>query len=422
MNGRTLANLLLTPGARRYIETAADDLVEHKSIVCLLPEVVDADEVWQSLLREIWHRDPYFDIREIDLSKPVPLDPTDALCHELGRAEDIASCGDLDQISRVEPRPDIVYLKGYDKVPEASRRSWVGLLSAWVDISKRMADGGVRPTALCLVAPADEALEEVQTDVLLTRHRWWGFPSILETRIALRQMTTPDLSPFSSIWKEHLVPAIAGPDPCFLSLLWEECELEKGFVSRSCAEYARSRGWATEQLERWHARDFLRRPRTARAEHLPSDGRRLWAAGVLQFTPERGVDVHTAALEVMGLRAQVLHRIWRGQAEFLLPTLELIRLRICEDFVRRYGRDWPLGWLAPETEEEEDQVGENPLACSWGYLYAVLKSHVGSLVDHDLVSFAHRAKAVRNALAHGGLVSRQPAETLWNEAASRGLL
>ncbi|MGI6379322.1 MAG: hypothetical protein ACOX2R_00895 [Anaerolineae bacterium] len=422
MNGRTLANLLLTPGARRYIETAADDLVGHRSIICLLPEVVDADDVWQSLLKEVWHRDSYFDIREIDLSEPVALDPIGALYHELGREEGIVSCGDLEEIVRVEPRPDIVYLRGYGKVPEERRHRWVRLLSDWVEISKRMADGGARPTALCLVAPADEALEEVSTDVLLTTHCWWGFPSILETRIALRQMTTPEMSSFSSIWREHLIPAIAGPDPRFLSLLSEECELEKCSVSRSCTEYARSRGWETEQLERWHAQDFLRRARTASADHPPSDGRRLWAAGVLQFTPERGAEIHTAALEVMGLTARVLHRIWRGQAEFLLPTLELIRLRICEDFVRRHGRDWPLGWLAPETEEEEDQVRENPLACSWGYLCAVLRSHIGSSEDRDLVSFAHRAKAVRNALAHGGLVRRQPAETLWNEAASRGLL
>lgn len=96
--------------------------------------------------------------------------------------------------------------------------------------------------------------------------------------------------------------------------------------------------------------------------------RTLWAHGALSWTLEFGLELHTAAMAVLGRDEEVKHRLWRGQAELLLPLIDHMRLMVCTDLAHSYGKNWPMRYGLPTSEEEKAAVQASPLACQWGYL------------------------------------------------------
>jgi hypothetical protein len=125
-------------------------------------------------------------------------------------------------------------------------------------------------------------------------------------------------------WQEHVISGLTGSDLVLLERLWENSAGTIEQVTSCIQELAVERGWTTHQLQAWGVAEFSN-TRYSRNGHLvdepPRKLRRLWAQGVVQSTTEYGIELHPSALCVLNRSAELQHRLWRGQAHLLLPTL-----------------------------------------------------------------------------------------------------
>lgn len=151
---------------------------------------------------------------------------------------------------------------------------------------------------------------------------------------------------------------------------------------------------------------------------MPKDFWQPWARGGLTYTPEHGLEVHPALLAYSGHTAEVEKRLWRGQAELLLPMLNEIRLRICTHLTEAYGSDWPFKWEEPAGAYELEQVKATPLAAELGYIFHLFvvagKGHPLNTNSH-LSNLVRDAKNVRNQVAHYKPVGYRDFERLCKE-------
>ena len=135
-----------------------------------------------------------------------------------------------------------------------------------------------------------------------------------------------------------------------------------------------------------------------------------WASGALVYTPEYGLEIHPSLLAQASRKKELETMLWRGQAEFLLPILNEIRLRVCNELTETYGVDWPISWGEPATGHELEQVKITPLATELGYIHHLFRT-AGE--GHPLRSKCHLsglvllARDIRNQIAHNNPVSFQ---------------
>lgn len=125
----------------------------------------------------------------------------------------------------------------------------------------------------------------------------------------------------------------------------------------------------------------------------------LWARGLLDQTPEYGIQVSPVALAALGEWHMLEHLLWRGQAALLLPILDELRLSICTELTNKYGPDWAWQWAKPLTDGEQRDARRDPLTSEWGHLKAAIaKSPVaGERGRWPIVALAWE---LRNHLAH----------------------
>ncbi len=233
--------------------------------------------------------------------------------------------------------------------------------------------------------------------------QWWGaFPSTLETHLLCRLEGEDQPWDARARWREHLLASLAGSDLRLIDFLWNDLELGMDMLLQRLAAFAADQGWRDAELRDWGATELIGRslPIPLRRNWSPPAWMHsLWAHGAVCATLERGLELHSAALVVLGRVDQIKHRIWRGQAELLLPLIDHIRLTLCNVLTEAYGDGWPCRWREPESEKEKREVLEDPLACGLGHLELLLKVTALRAYQHwgPLVS---RTRWIRNELAH----------------------
>ena len=102
------------------------------------------------------------------------------------------------------------------------------------------------------------------------------------------------------------------------------------------------------------------------------------------YTPEYGLEVHPALLARSGRTETVEHMLWRGQSELLLPQVNEVRLKVCQDFTATYGSDWPIRWVPPFSDQEVEEVGRSPLGTELGHVNYLLQALGVRNPRHDL--------------------------------------
>lgn len=308
--------------------------------------------------------------------------------------------------------PDILYVHRI-----GSRQEWTEFIESWAREYRILRNSGNTDIpSLCVIAKLkdfDFILPESKSD--LTFHWWWGFPSMLEVRLSCRiaseQFGRDD--PATSSWREYVLPGLVGSDIQLAEHMWSGVLDSNDQTMRSLSEY-----W--ERLEDTALSDSIDdvieivradRGTYGAGQELPQHLRRLWASGGLIYTREYGLEVHPALLAHRERWTSVEHMLWRGQSELLLPIVNEIRLRVCQDLTETYGSDWPVKWVPPHFEHDFEEVSRSPLGTEL--------SHVSYLIQ-NLGMYNHRhdlhqkrflgelvlmAKTLRNEIAHYNPVS-----------------
>ena len=305
---------------------------------------------------------------------------------------------------RCEGLPDVFYVHRI-----GHKREWIEFIKDWAEesVPSLCVIGKLRDFDFDLPVPAP----------YLTLHWWWGFPSTLEMRLACRiasvQYGDDDFA--TAQWREYVLPGLVSSDVQLAEHMWVRVLAGVDQVMNSLIDY-----W--ERLEQpdvaWSIDDVVERVNEVRGTHTflqqpPENLQGLWACGGLVDTPEHGIEVHPALLARSGHRATVEHMLWRGQSELLLPLVNEVRLKICQDFTATYGIDWPVRWATPFNKQDEEEVRHSPLGTELGHVSYLLQNLGVHNPRHDLFGkrslgdLVLRAKNLRNEIAHYNPVALQ---------------
>jgi hypothetical protein len=293
----------------------------------------------------------------------------------------------------------------------ARRNAWLRFVGQWAQISQNLAGRSSPAPVLCaILQSARIAVDVLESNVLLGIHWWWGLPSVLELKLLCRLASRTDVGDGSDArWLEYLLPALATNDVILLERMWDAHAIQTDQLMSCIREVGQEREWTSENLRQWGAAQLMS-SNARRSGPLspvpPANVRALWAHGAVHATDEYGIELHPTALHVLGCQSELQHRLWRGQAELLLPALDSIRLDVCSYLTRSYGREWPVRWFKPEHPDEEAAVCENPLACQWGYLEWLIRNCPQLARERRWLSLITPAARARNAVAHYRVVSR----------------
>ena len=301
----------------------------------------------------------------------------------------------------------------------AQRRQWTDLVLDWVrerneiEISGRRASG----LRLCLVAKLKDfdfapPIEEVGLSVLW----WYGFPSSLEVRLACRIADQNSIIEEHKMrWREQVLPALASGDVYLTEYLWDEIlECNEDIMGR-LVDYALKEGFS--DCRDWPSQAVNREILEGEAwndTRTPSyEVWELWGRGGLFCTPEYGSEVHPALLALTGHNTDVEHRLWRGQAEFLLPILNEIRIRVCDEMTETFGPEWPINPSPPLTGYEFEAVRDNPRGAELGHIEYLLEKVSTFEKRIELLPIVTASRTLRNEIAHYRPVSFADFDALW---------
>ena len=329
---------------------------------------------------------------------------------------------------RCEDLPDILYVHRI-----GPRLAWAEFIESWAREYRRLQNAGnTAIPSLCVIAKLrdfDFDLPEPRPG--LTFHWWWGFPSMVEVRLSCRiaseQFGRDD--PATSRWREYVLPGLVGSDVQLAEHMWGKVLGGTDQAMRGLAQY-----W--DRLEHTTVSDSIddaieivkaNRGTYGVGQQLPHNLRRLWAGGGVVYTREYGLEVHPALLAHRERWTSAEHMLWRGQSELLLPIVNEIRLKVCQDFTETYGSDWPVKWVPPHFEHDIEEVSRSPLGTELSHVNYLLQNLGVRNHRHDLYQkrflgdLVLTAKTVRNEIAHYNPISCQDFVRLCDERDKVGI-
>ncbi|MGA9772308.1 MAG: hypothetical protein WBV94_24965 [Blastocatellia bacterium] len=406
-----------TASVQHFLHGLENDLARRKSLLVLLPTNLQPAQIWDALQERLLRRG-FDNIQTLDLNHmPVQgglagvvgkhLQVKWPAAHTPRTVANLLMCDSL---------PDIIRLEGLEQLPDATKKTWLDLLQQWAQAAQNTREN-ISPTPLCILAPAVSLLPDIpKTNVRLAVYWWWKVLSSLELKLLCRFENGE--SNAISLWRENILPMLAGDDAALAEYLWDYLKLEPPDLMERLRKFAQDRGWTIELLRAWKVEQFFSTKfyfNHGNASNPPESILSLWGHGVTHCTPEHGLELHTAALALLGRKEDLLHRLWRGQTALLLPMINSLRLKICEHLTKVYDNQWPIRWWQPESPEEIRAVTNDPFACQWGHLRNLLNS-CGNL-QHErrwarLADLSHR---IRNELAHYRPISFLDFELFWQE-------
>ena len=400
----SVSNLYQLPSVRRFLERLAHDLANRQSLLVVLPSGVDSTGLWDSLRTELSVRE--FESREVSLTE---LNGHGDPVVELGRALGVVwgSSGvrrTVINLMEMGKLPEVVLLENFEQLYPVEKGRWINFLGQWAEACEIQSSLGKPLTALCLVGEAEDILPCLpESKVYLSLHWWWGFPSALEAKVICRMTAQHESQGTLTRWRENVIPALVGNDTALIINLWDCLHEDLEQLMGRLRFYARERGWEQEELLDWesgHRRASVYGTASGFSLSPPPEVRILWAHGALGWTQEYGLELHTAALAMLERHEEVRHRLWRGQADLLLPLIDRCRLSLCRHMTNTYGPDWPTRWISPESREENFAVRGSPFACQWGHLVELLHhSDLRKKESHWRI-LSRLARNVRNDIAH----------------------
>lgn len=184
-----------------------------------------------------------------------------------------------------------------------------------------------------------------------------------------------------ALWATSVWVELAGADEALLRELIERRIPPPGWRA-FLQEYAMRRGWQGEALRM--AEEVLLRAFPWHTLSLTHSDRpsawllRLWAEGMVDLLPDRGIEVHSALLVALKWERLLYHRIWRGQVYSLFPLIDQARLLIARECGRHGSGEDAVGSSAKGGELRDEE---------WSYPPSL----------RDVVS---DLKLARNRLAH----------------------
>ena len=408
--------VLALPSVRSFIAEIID-AVRSKSVLVLIPDLVSRDMVARLLVNR-------FDVLAIpyrDISYSAEYLPAIWLSEQIGVSwPSPSTVKNIPNLLSCEGIPEIIHIRDFNTSETGNpiqRRRWLDLILDWVRGSRALAAGRAGPPPkLCLIAKLkDFDLCPPAEEEGLSVHWWWGFPSALEMRLACRMCyQEPQRSEAPTRWLEQVLPALAGNDVKLAEYLQHDIFGSFDGIIRGLKEYARIEGLSTLDPTEVHELDAV-----APSDSPPSNMQERWSKGDIVSSPEHGTEYHPGLLAKCGQYRDIERRLWRGQAELLLPILNEIRIRICDTLTESFGEDWPVNPYRPVSDYELEAVVDNPRGAEFGHIEYLLKFIPKFRGKTELLPLVSQCRRLRNEIAHFRPVTFAEFERVWHEYQAR---
>ncbi|MBC7227473.1 MAG: hypothetical protein H5T61_09580 [Thermoflexales bacterium] len=340
----------------------------------------------------------------VDLDNVGVSDPFEVFKGMVEPWEDTCSCRVLEDLAgSPNPEPEVLLIQPRAEGPTLDDQ-WLLALERWASAAKRYAPSQRRK--LCVVVPADSLPRMPQPDITVAVQRWWGIPSALETRLACR-LASQEEGPVS-LWREHLIPSLAGNDLALGEYLWDIVMGPEDEILAGLAQYGMERGWQKADAEEAY-RVWSPLPPGRREIQLPRQVFSLWARGWIVYTPEYGGEIHSALVALLDEQnnQEIAHRLWRAQTPLLLPVVDSVRLNICEQLTQMYGRTWTT-WVDGWDDASYPELGVIESA--------LRKGNMRESEKHRWLKVVQLTRLIRNKLAHYTPISFQEFIEFWERA------
>ena len=412
------------PSTRTFIRTITDHGDSGVKIV-LLPDNLSREMVG----RLIRNRIEAMGLSANSLFEPGDASPATASARAMNVSWPLPRTPrTVRNLLRCEDLPDVFYVHRIGRLQE-----WAGFIQGWAEeYQAQRTSGNYSIPALYVMGKLrDFEFSLPAAAPGLSFHWWWGFPSTLEMRLACRLASAQygDCDLPTAQWREYVIPGLVGSDVQLAEHMWSRVLDGTDQVISGLVEYWES----SEQLNLDCSFDEILhsvaevRGSNSLGQEPPEGLRSLWASGGLVYTPEYGLEVHPALLAHGCRRAAVEHMLWRGQAELILPLVNEIRLRVCQDFSTTYGSDWPVRWVPPIDKQEAEEARNSPLGTELRHINYLLQSLGIRNWRHDLYekrslgSLVLMARNLRNEIAHNNPVSLWDFQGLCEERRKTGI-
>ena len=415
--------VLTLPTITAFVDAVVNTVRSH-SVVVLVPDTVSRDMVARLISNRLEVlRLPFRDV-------PFETDngPVISVAQNLNvNWPSLSTPRSVRNLLRHLGFTDVVHVRNFDPENASNgtiRKRWMEFLLEWVRERRELESRFNRSVPkLCIVAKLKDFDYTLQADEQGLKALWWhGLPSSLELRLACRIASQEEgVDEDRQRWREQVLPAFVACDVNLAEYMWDDILSSQESMTNSLIEYGLKVG-LTDCMEA--ALDFMKRGINGTdpvVERGPArDYWRLWSRGGIVSTPEYGAEIHPSLLALLGCNSAIEHRLWRGQAEYLLPLLNDIRMRVCDDLTQAFGPSWPQDPSPPKTSYETEAVKDDPRGVELGRLEFLLKNVPAFRARKKLLPIVSQSRMLRNEIAHYRPVSFTDVGTLWKAVRLQG--
>jgi len=423
----TEATLLKLPGYQQLLDRLVEDVRQRRSVVIAVPALFHGIAFGSMLRYRLSSLG--FDVRDVVLAMTgqdsSPGSPVTILTQLLGIKWESAMPRTPAALIAQMPKDhlpfDVIHITGIGDLTPSEQSAWFEMFEVWGQASQNCIDQGEDPIVLLAIVPVSSVDGLPKPNTHLAIHWFWGITSALEARLYCRIKQGDEQPSALSRWREYILSSLAAGDIDLIEFLWSDVRLDvSSLIERLCV-YSEKQGWSAADFKDIDLRSLMRWERhhnNRQGYSPPPEILAMWACGAAYMTVEYGVEIHPSVLALCHMEEQLAHRLWRGQAELILPLIDQIRLQLCGYLTTKYGEGWPSLWELPESPEEQKAVIENPLAAEWGYLDRLLKSRRELHAERRWQALLPTARRLRNQIAHYQPIHYHEFEAFLNQTRS----
>ncbi len=410
------------PTVRHLVTSVTDDLAQERSVLLLTPDYIEPEFLWYEIHNQLISRDCQVTIIDSPNSRSKYDSTSKIVSSHLGWDDDgCYTAGDLldatlsrvsDSISPV----DVIHVKNTGSNRMDSE--WISFMSEWAQICQ----DSPHSITFCFIVPAKNIMSyPTKQEVKFVIHHWWQIPFPSEVRvICQKELLAYERGP-EALWKGYLVPSLASNDVRFAEFIWDDVCLYTKKIEQKIVDFAAHRSWSVDYIQKLNNEELSQTDLNNSPETLTPNTALwdLWAAGVLVYSPEYGIERHISALIAMGRKEELAHRLWRAQTPLLLPFIDRLRLQICQRLTEIHGPEWIKfkDWHS-SYKGRYFKNPENPLACELHDLKIVVEDCMPQ--QKHLLPCIRQMSKMRNHLAHYSPVEYDDFYTLWGDAKEMG--
>lgn len=391
-----LAERLLQSGRlQNRIAAAVDDLLERRSVVLVASRRLREASILGQIRTELERRDRM--VVTVSAIDAGTLDPEPFLARFFRCPAEAFTHPWVLDAERFE-LPEVVLVDEISATSETVGK-WLRFLGRWATLARR-ARPDVAPAFALVVSDAGAVEQLPRAEVLLSVHPWWPIADPLEMRLLTRLL--PVENEHQRIWREHHLAMLAPWEVELVEPLWHHLEADTDSIFAAIEAESRTAGISREEAE--GAIALANRIRWSSGALPSAEVRPYWLSGLVEQTPEFGIQASVLAHARVGDAEEIRQRIWRAQVGLILPRIDRVRVKLCGHLTRVHGARW-TEWADCSQQDEVEMMRRTPIATQIGHLKRIYDSALRfERVQRDWVDKAH---FVRNELAHVRSVSFQ---------------